>query len=245
VTKELTTTNTIVMKPLLLLLFFSLSSGLFSQSQNAEIVQSKSPQTKSEKMLGSWYMYHGNHQISERYSLISGFQLRTYETVNNHNLSFGYFGVARSLKNNVSVALKYGYLEIDRSIEFTDQPNAIEHRLMEHLTHKFTLKDHKVLQRLQLEHRFIHFVDTNTTQHRLRYRLGYQYGLSSLLTFDINNEFFFHHDRKSYRENRFYAGFNVKTSSHTKLKVGYMKQFINEQYLDRLQIGLILTTNFR
>jgi len=233
------------MKPLLLLLYFSFSLASFSQILKVETSQKKSTQTQSEKMLGSWYMYHGNHQISERYSLISGFQLRTYEAINNHNLSFGYFGVARSLKNNLSVALKYGYLEIDRSIEFTDQPNAIEHRLMEHLTHKFSLKDHKILQRVQLEHRFIHFVTTNTTQHRLRYRLGYQYGLNKLLTFDINNEFFFHHDRKSYRENRFYTSFNVKTSAHTKLKVGYMKQFINEQYLDRLQIGLILSTDFR
>ena len=233
------------MKPLLLLFFLYFSVGLLAQNQNIQASQKKDSQTRSEKMLGSWYMYHGNHQLNEKISLISGFQLRTYEAINNHNLSFGYFGVAHSLRNNLSVALKYGYLEIDRSIEFTDQPNAIEHRLMEHLTHKFNIKEHKVLQRLQLEHRFIHFADNNTTQHRLRYRLGYQYPIGKLFTFDVNNEFFFHHDRKSYRENRFYTGFNTKTSAHTKLKVGYMKQFINEQYLDRLQVGLILNTDFR
>ena len=233
------------MRILLLLFIFGISITSFGQIKNSENSQKKSSQSKSEKMLGSWYMYHGNHQISGRYALSSGFQLRTYEAINNHNLSMGYFGVSRSLKNNLSIALKYGYLEIDRSIEFTDQPNAIEHRLMEHLTHKLSLKDHKVLQRLQLEHRFIHFIDNNTTQHRLRYRLGYRYGLNQLLTFDINNEFFFHRDGKSYQENRFYAGFNVKTSSQTKLKVGYMKQHINNQYLDRLQIGLILNTDFR
>lgn len=225
------------MKPLLLLLFLSVSIGGFSQGRNT--------QTPTEKMLGSWYMYHGNHAVHEKISLISGFQLRTYETVNNYNLSFGYFGVARHLKNNFSIALKYGYLEIDRSIEFVDQPNAIEHRFMEHLTHKFQWKDHKILQRIQLEHRFIVFMDTNTEQHRLRYRLGYQYILCKLFTLHLSNEFFFHHDQKSYRENRFYAGVNLKTSKHTQLKLGYMKQFINEQYLDRLQVGLILHTGFR
>ena len=225
------------MKPQLLLLALIISTGCFSQK--------RSVQTTSEKMLGSWYMYHGNHAVSERISLISGFQLRTYETVNNYNLSFGYVGVAHHLKNNFSVALKYGYLEIDRSIEFVDQPNAIEHRIMEHVTHKIQWNHHKILQRVQLEHRFIDFMDNNTQQHRLRYRLGYQYRINKLLTANLNNEFFFHHDQKSYRENRFYAGMNFRTTKHTQLKNGDMKQFINDQYLDRLQVGLLLNTDFR
>ncbi len=202
-------------------------------------------QTQTEKMLGSWYMYHGNHRLNEKTSLISGFQVRTYEAIDNHNLSLGYFGVAYHLKNNFSVALKYSYLEIDRSIEFVDQPNAIEHRTIQHLAHKFVFDKHCVKQRLQLEQRFIHFITTNTTQHRLRYRLGYQYSLIKPLILDVNNEFFFHQEGRSYCENRFYAGVNLRTTSFTQLKIGYMKQFINEQYLDRLQIGLILNTDFR
>lgn len=202
-------------------------------------------QTQAEKMFGSWYMYHGNHRLNENISLISGLQVRTYEAIDNHNLSLGYFGVGYHLKNNFSVALKYSYLEVDRSIEFLDQPNAIEHRMMQHLTHKINLNKHCVNQRLQLEQRFIHFISDNTTRHRIRYRLGYQYRLFTPMVLDLSNEFFFHKEGVSYCENRFYAGLNLRTSPNTRLKLGYMKQFINEQYLNRLQVGLILNTDFR
>lgn len=86
-------------------------------------------QNKSEKMLGSWYMYHGNHQVFNRFLLQSGFQLRTYEVIENHNLTFGYLGIGYRTKSKFLFAIKYGYIEIDRSIEFNDQPNAIEHRI--------------------------------------------------------------------------------------------------------------------
>ena len=73
-------------------------------------------QTSSEKMLGSWYMYHGNHTLNKRVALVSGLQLRTYEAMENHNLSFGYVGVAYKWDAKMSAALRYGYLELDRSI---------------------------------------------------------------------------------------------------------------------------------
>jgi hypothetical protein len=190
-------------------------------------------------------MYHGNHKISERSILISGFQVRTYEAFENHNLSFGYLGAGYRTKSNVLFTLKYGYIEIDRSIEFNDQPNAIEHRIMEDVFYAFKIKKHRITQRIRGEHRFIHFVDNNTTQHRLRYRLGYQYPLFKNLSFDINNEFFFNSKGKAYVENRFIVGVKIKTSKIISLNLGYMKQYINELYLDRLQIGLILTTDFR
>ena len=201
-------------------------------------------QTTSEKKLGSWYMYHGNHQITDRFLLQSGFQVRTYEVVENHNLSFGYLGIGYRTKSKVLFTIKYGYIEIDRSIEFNEQPNAIEHRIMEDVFYAFKMNKHRITQRLRGEHRFIHFMSSNIQQHRLRYRLGYQYPLFKKLTFDINNEFFFHSEGKSYVENRFIVGMRIKTSKSVSLNFGYMKQFINNQYLDRLQLGLVLNTNF-
>lgn len=229
-------TNLFSMKLLLPLLLFLLNSAVYAQNRNT---------SKSEKMLGSWYMYHGNHQLSSHLHLITGFQLRTYEAVENHNLSFGYLGAAYQLSKSISLGVKYGYMEIDRSIEFLDQPNAIEHRIMEHFLYKLVYLEHRFLQRIQLEHRFIHFLEDNTVQHRLRYRLGYQYPFFKRFTLELSNEFFFHTDKKSYRENRFYTGLTIKASQNTKFKMGYMKHYINSNLLDRLQIGIVLNTGFK
>ncbi len=86
---------------------------------------------------------------------------------------------------------------------------------------------------------------SNIIQNRIRYRLGYQYSLLKWFTLDTSNEFFFHDDKKSYKENRFYAGFHIKTSKCSSLKLGYMKQYINDNYIDRLQLGITLKTDFR
>lgn len=175
----------------------------------------------------------------------SGFQIRTYEAIENHNLSFGYLGIGWKTDSKFLFIIKYGYIEIDRSIEFNDQPNAIEHRIMEDISYSFQLKKHKISQRLRGEHRYIHFMDSDIQQHRLRYRLGYQYPIFKKVTFDINNEFFFNSKGKAYVENRFCVGVKIKTSKIVSLNLGYMKQYINELYLDRLQVGLILRTGFR
>ncbi len=178
-------THLFIMKQRLLLLSLLLSLSLFSQ-------------TETEKMLGSWYMYHGNHYISNNLLFQSGFQIRTYNVIENHNLTLGYVGIGFKTNSKLLFTVKYGYLEIDRSIEFNDEPNAIEHRIIEDVAHSFQLKKHKFSQRIRLEHRFIHFKDADIEQHRLRYRIRYQYPIFKRITFDLNNEFFFKNKGKSY-----------------------------------------------
>lgn len=202
-------------------------------------------QNTSEKKLGSWYMYHGNHNISKKLFLQSGFQLRTYEVIKNNNLSFGYLGAGFKTKSNFIFTAKYGYIEIDRSIEFNEQPNAIEHRIMADVVYSFRLKSHKILQRVRTEHRFIHFMNSNIYQLRFRYLIGYGYPVFKNISLQISNEFFFKTEGESYTENRMYAGFNVKTYQKLSFIVGYMKQFINNQHLDRLQFGILINTGIR
>lgn len=201
-----------------------------------------STQTRAEKKLGSWYIYHGTHHIKEKFLIITGFQIRTYETIDNNNISLGYIGVGYRTKSKIYTAISYGYFEIDRSIEFSNQPNAIEHRIMSDIAYNIPIKSHKIHQRIRLENRFIHFRNLDVLENRIRYRLGYQYPILKTVVFDINNEFFFRDQRKSYAENRFYFGFDIKTTKSVTLRLGYMKQYINELYLDRLQMGVFLRT---
>ena len=45
-------------------------------------------QETGEDKLGSWYMYSGSHKISNKISLKSAVQIRTYEPISNFNILF-------------------------------------------------------------------------------------------------------------------------------------------------------------
>ena len=202
-------------------------------------------QTNPEKEIGTWYMLFGTHQISDRFSLNTGMQLRYYELISNYNLDYFYTGLNYEINPKTILTVNYGYLDIDRSIEFSDITNTIEHRFFEQLTYKHQLVNLPVYHRFRLEHRFLHDVFVNSIQNRVRYRLGTSIKLNTVVYVTVNNEFFFNLEDEPFRENRLYAAFGLVINKNIKIELGYMNHHINNLNLDRLQFGIYIKTDFR
>ena len=202
-------------------------------------------QTNPEKEVGSWYMLFGIHQVSDKLSINTGMQFRYYELITNYNLNLFYTGINYEINPNTIVAFNYGYLDIDRSIEFTDIKNTIEHRFWEQISYKFKLSNIPINHRLRLEHRFLHDINDNSVQNRIRYRLGTTIKLNTTFYLALNNEFFLNFEGEPYRENRLYSGIGINVNKNMKLVFGYMNQYINKLNLNRLQFGFYIKTDLR
>ncbi|NRA91143.1 MAG: DUF2490 domain-containing protein, partial [Psychroserpens sp.] len=198
-----------------------------------------------EDELGSWYMLFGKHEISDTISINTGMQFRYYEVISNYNLNLFYTGINYHFNSNTYFTFNYGYLDIDHSIEFTDIKNTIEHRFWEQIYHRHQLGSIPLNHRVRLEHRFLHLMDENTIQNRIRYRIGTKLPFNKTFGLVINNEFLLNLEGEAFRENRAYAAIETRFSKTFQLQLGYMKQHINGLKLDRLQFGLYVFIDWR
>lgn len=201
-------------------------------------------QTKAEKNFGSWYMYHGNHKISKKWSFNTGFQERNYQAFDNYNLTLVYVGVNYKLNNRWTANVSYGYLDIDRSFDPDVVPNTIEHRFYEQISYKTKYFNTPFFHRFRVEHRNLYTMGDHKLINRVRYRLKAKIPIYKAFYGNISNEFFFNFKGDFYTENRFYTAIGYKLSNVVSLETGYLRQYINEQHLNRLQIGILLKTGY-
>jgi hypothetical protein len=202
-------------------------------------------QVNPEKELGSWYMLYGTFRVSDKISINTGIELRYYEIITNYNLDLFGTGMSYHINPKTALTVNYSYLDIDRSIEFTEISNTIEHRLYEQINNKHNLWNLPINHRLRIEHRFLHTMNDNTIQNRLRYRLGTKIKLGRTFYITTNHELFVNFTEEVFRENRTYVALGIRLHKTLKLQLGYMKQHINNLNLDRLQIGIYLNTDLR
>lgn len=201
-------------------------------------------QTKAEKNFGSWYMYHGTHKISAKWSFNTGFQERNYQTFQNYNLVLFYTGINYKIHKKITANISYGYLDIDRSFDPDVTPNTIEHRFYEQISYRTQYLKIPFSYRFRLEHRNLYSDGNYNLINRIRYRNKIKIGLIKSVYLNISNEFFFNFKGKFYPENRFYSALGFRLSKNITIETGYLRHFINEQNLNRLQLGLLLKTGF-
>ncbi|WP_426430020.1 DUF2490 domain-containing protein [Winogradskyella sp. HB-48] len=202
-------------------------------------------QSPSENHLGSWYTYGSQHRLSEHFSLSSWAELRFYEPSSNYNLAFISLGGNYHIKNNQTIGLAYAYLDIDTVFEFDHRPNIHEHRLCEQYTISHSTSQLNIQHRARLEQRFLGFSDRNELQNRFRYRLSLKYNLNNIIFINVSEEPFVNFQDQVFHENRFYTGFGFNVTSHSQLQIGYLKQHIRKNNLNRIQVGISFTTDSR
>ncbi|MGB5463580.1 MAG: DUF2490 domain-containing protein, partial [Aureibaculum sp.] len=61
-------------------------------------------QNNGENKLGAWYMFSGNHRISDNFSIITGSQIREYETTHNFNQLLLLSGLNYDINQNITAA---------------------------------------------------------------------------------------------------------------------------------------------
>jgi hypothetical protein len=202
-------------------------------------------QNSSEDFLGSWYTYGSSHRLSEKISITPYGELRFYEPSSNYNLAFVSLRGNYHFKENQSVGLGYAYLDIDIVFEFDNQPNVHEHRVFEQYVIKHSFGKFKLQHRGRLEQRFLEFSNRNELQNRFRYKLSFKYNLNKSLFLILSNESFVNFQDQVFHENRFYSGIGINILKNSQLQIGYLKQHIRKNSLNRIQIGINFKTDAR
>jgi len=202
-------------------------------------------QNPSEDYLGSWYTYGSHHRLSERISFNPYAELRFYEPSSNYNLAFISLRANYHLSSNQTLGLGYAYLDIDTVFEFDNEPNIHEHRIFEQYTFSHKVSKLKVTHRGRLEHRFLDFLHRNELQNRFRYRISFKYDLSKTFFMLVSEEPFVNFQDQVFHENRFYTGIGIKVLKNSQIQIGYLKQHIRKNSLNRIQIGISITTDSR
>jgi hypothetical protein len=191
-------------------------------------------QTKAEKNFGSWYMFYSNHTISDKWSILTGFEERNYQTFQNYNLTLYNIGLNYKISKKLKATVSYMYLNIDRTFDPDVDPNTIENRHYEQILYATNYFKLPFTHRLRIEHRHLNSLGTKKFINRVRYRLKAKIPLSKKLYLTASNESFLNFKGNFYAENRFYSAFGLKASKNISLEVGYLGHYINNLHLDRL-----------
>ena len=93
-------------------------------------------QSTPEDKFGAWYVIDGNHRVSDKISLKTGFHLRSFEVLDNMNLLFYYTGINYHLNKKTTLTLAYCYLDIDRSFLISGENHLYENRPYEQISYK-------------------------------------------------------------------------------------------------------------
>lgn len=202
-------------------------------------------QNPTEDFLGSWYTYGSNHRLSEKYSITPYGELRLYEPSSNYNLTFLSFRANYHIKGNQSIGLGYAYLDIDTVFEFDNQPNVQENRIFEQYVFNHNLGKLKLQHRGRLEQRFQDFTPNSELQNRFRYKIQARYDINKTLFLVVSEEPFVNFQDQVFHENRFYTGLGINFLKNSQLQIGYLKQHIRKNNLNRIQMGISIQTDAR
>ena len=202
-------------------------------------------QQPSENYLGSWYTFSLNHRFNERFSVSPYAELRFYEPVTNFNLALVSIRGNYHLNSKSIVSIGYAFLDIDTVFEFDNLPDVKEHRINEQYIYNHKLGKLKTQHRLRLEQRFLDFRIRNELQNRFRYRLSFKYDLNKTIFFSLSEEPFVNFENQAFHENRFYIGIGFNVLKNTQLQIGYLKQHIRKNNLNRIQMGIRIQTDSR
>ncbi len=201
-------------------------------------------QNSADNKLGTWYMFNGSHQLSDKFALKTMAHFRYFETTSEFQQEIYRLGANYKLnpKTNVTLGLSYATADVAYN---SPSFNLYEWRIYEDLNLKSNWGVFTAKQRFRLEHRFIHRDASNDiTNNWIRYDLNLRYPLAKNWHVYIFNEIFLNIDRnKRFSQNWTGTGLTHKLNENIILKTGYLQIKTPNTTFKRLQIGVILHTN--
>lgn len=203
-------------------------------------------QNTGEDKLGSWHMYFGTNQVSEKFSVHTEAQLRYYENGKNFNQLLLRTGLNYHISSNAIATMGYGYIITDGTFEeFSGETNAREHRIFEQFILKNKVWKLNFEHRYRLEQRFLNFSDRTDTQHRARYRLQVTLPLSDTFFLNFYDEVFLNLQNEVFGQNRLYGALGIHVTDNLSAQVGFLKNHFPSNHFDRLQIGVFYNPDLR
>lgn len=204
-----------------------------------------SAQQTGENKLGTWYVYFGNHKVSDKLSINTGAQLWTYEPISNFNFRILHTGLNYHFNNKMTASFVYGNVNWDRRFEDTDEPNTKENRIYEQFSLKSKVGKFSLENRLRYEQRFLVVGETKETLKRIRYRIKATLPLTKTFFINVYDEIIFNVNDPIFQQNRLYGALGIKASKNYSIQLGYLKNNFKTKAYDRLQVGLYVKTDFR
>lgn len=200
-------------------------------------------QNSAENQLGTWYMLDASHQLSKKLKLTTNAHFRYFEFATEYQQEIYRLGLNYSFNKNINVTGGVVYSIKDTSYK-TAAPDLYEFRFYQDLNIQGTWGKIDVKHRVRLAQRFTRQNFIDETKHRIRYGLFLKYPIFKNWNLYAFNEVFIKFATKSFGENRTGAGFIRKINNRLKLRLGYFHIKFSESSLNRLQIGIILNSDF-
>jgi len=200
-------------------------------------------QSAPESKLGTWYMYNGSHKVSKKLKLTTSAHLRYYELATEYQQEIYRIGVNYNFNNTINVTGGGVYSITDTSYKESSE-NLYEYRFYEDINIKDNWSKVKVKHRIRLAQRFKRKNFTNEVTHRIRYGLFLNYPISKNWETYTFSELFIKFATNAYSQNRTGAGILKRINESLKVKLGYFYTKFSSSDLHRLQLGIILNTNF-
>lgn len=195
-------------------------------------------QSNPSKELGAWYMFHGNHILSEKYSIKTMAHFRFYELASEIRQLVTRAGLNYKINDHFSVTGGIFYAETDTSYkQVTGTVN--EFRLYEDFNTKHKISSVGIANRIRFEHRFI---EDGNTIHWFRHQLSTNYPLADKWSLDVYNELFLSFNGDTYVQDWLGGKFNYTVSKSVKLAFGYQRIFRKAGDFDRMLLGVYFTT---
>lgn len=218
---------------------------------------------KSDEQFCTWYMYFGNHRLSDRVGIHTEYQWRRMGLGESWKQSLLRLGL--DYHPNARIVLTGGYGHI-RTFQYGLQPSDYvfnEHRIWEQIFIKSLIGRLSMSHRLRIEQRFIERKVLQSNEeyslsgfrytNRIRYRIFTAVPLKVDHLTD-NTAFIAFYDEimfgfgggmtGNFDQNRFYLGLGWNFTRNFNLQAGYLNQFIrkpdglNPEQNHVLQIGL-------
>jgi hypothetical protein len=204
-------------------------------------------QETGENKFGLWAMYFGTNRVSEKLSIHTEVQYRTYELVSNFNQLLLRTGLNYHISDNAMVTIGYGYINTDLSFsEPEGEKNFGENRIYQQFVLRNSVGKFRFSHRYRLEQRFIENAEIGSiTEHRARYFLRVTYPLSEAWFLTVYDEIFINLQEPIFGQNRLYGAVGYNVNKDIALQFGYLKNHFAVKNFDRLQIGIFWNTDLR
>lgn len=188
-----------------------------------------------------WYMYFGNHQLTDKFSIHTEYQWRRADWITAWQQSLLRLGVDYRISEAVMVTLGYGHIV---TWPYGEQPvpeKFTEHRLWQNLILTQRQGRFYFNHRFRPEQRWLQGngvgePDDYVYRNRIRYRFLINYPLNKkemgpeTWFVSVYDEVFIqfgpNFDRNYLDQNRLYGAFGYQFSPQGNVQLGYMQQFI-------------------
>ncbi|MDO5509768.1 MAG: DUF2490 domain-containing protein [Weeksellaceae bacterium] len=199
-----------------------------------------------QNAVGSWWIYFGNKQLSERWNIHHEAQYRAYNFLDDLEQLLIRGGVGYNLTpNNNNLLLGYGFIHNENYLTGADRKSEFnEHRLYAQFITRQQFSRIHLQHRYRFEQRFM----PGEIRYRFRYFLAANLPLNNAVLTDNTyylsayNEIFIHTDRSVFDRNRTYLGIGYRINSNVRVEAAYLNQSISRKA--RNQINIATFVNF-